>query len=178
MNILLQKVCDFLEEARVKHNISKADLEKNGSVIYANGNDGTDFDWEANGRLCEFGYGVKDGSVWAFKLLLDNGGMGNIYCYPHGEQSPIDTLTKQIMTSDEALELKNLMQENADCNRLWDCTLEEIFSDGTKQNVNEIIKQIKVNNMRFKGKDIIFDDDMNYHHRCHRKWFLQYLAVQ
>ncbi len=132
MNILLQKICDFLEEARVKHNISKADLEKNGSVIYANGNDGTDFDWEVNDRLCEFGYGVKDGSVWAFKLLLGKDGIGEIYCYPHGEQHPTDTLTEQLMTSDEAAELKDLMQKNADDNKMWDCTLEEIFSDGTK----------------------------------------------
>ena len=129
MNILLQQVCDFLEEARVKHGVLKKDLEKNGSVIYANGNDGTDFDWEANNRLCEFGYGVKDGSVWAFKLLLNRDGLAEIYCYPNGESSPIDTLTKQIMTSDGAFELKNLMQKNADDKEMWDCTLEEIFKE-------------------------------------------------
>ncbi len=129
MNILLQKVCDFLEEARVKHNISKENLEKNGSVIYANGNDGTDFDWAINNRLCEFGYGVKDGSVWAFKLHIYKDGQGDMYCYPNGESVPIDTITKQIMTDIEAAELKDLMQKNADDKGVWDRTLEEIFPE-------------------------------------------------
>ena len=123
---MTQKIINLLEEARKKHNVSKAELEYNGKVIYANGNDGTDFDWECNGRLCEFGYGTKDGDVWAFKLLLDENGEARVYCYPHGEGCPIDTITKKIMTEDEVYELYLLMLEKADNKELWDKTLDEL----------------------------------------------------
>jgi len=122
----LKKVVDFLEEARIKHDVPKSELEKNGSVIYANGNDGTDFDWYTNHRLCEFGYGVKDERVWAFKLLLNRKGVGTVYCYPNGETDPLDTIERQIMTAAEAKRLKDLMDENADARFRFDCTLEEL----------------------------------------------------
>ncbi len=126
MNALIKKVVDFLEEARAKHNVSKSDLEDNGAIAYANANDGTDFDWRVNNRLCEFGYGTKDGNRWAFKLLLMNDGMSTIYYYADGEMKPVDTIQKQIMSAEEAEELKDLMIECADDKFKWDCTLDEL----------------------------------------------------
>lgn len=123
---MIQKIIDLLEEARKKHNVPKSELEENGKVIYANGNDSTPFDWECNGRLCEFGYGTKDGSVWAFKLLLDANGEAEVYCYPNGENQPVDTISKKIMTEDEVYNLYQLMMEKADNKGLWDKTLDEL----------------------------------------------------
>ena len=126
MDKLIKKVVDFLEEARIKYDIPLEELEKGGQITYANGNDGTDFDWEANDRLCEFGYGVKSGDVWAFKLLLDRWGYAEIYCYPHGEAQSVEKLEKQLMTEEEAEDLKYLMKRHADNKGRYDCTLEEL----------------------------------------------------
>lgn len=123
MNVVIQRIIELLEELRNKYGICKEDLEKNGSIIYANGNDGTAFDWKVNDRLCEFGYGVKDGSVWAFKLMADRWGDAEVYCYPHGEMRPVETITRTIATEREAEKLKNIMMEHADNKRLYNCTL-------------------------------------------------------
>ncbi len=123
---MIQKIIDLLEEARQKYNIPKSKLEKNGKIIYANGNDSTQFDWYCNNMLCEFGYGVEDGSVWAFKLLLDKNGNAEVYCYPHGESRAVDTITKKIMTKSEVYKLYLLMLEKADNKGLWDKTLDEL----------------------------------------------------
>lgn len=128
MNELVDMIIAFLEEAREKYSIPKSELEKNGAIIYANGNDGTDFDWEANGRLCEFGYGTKDGSVWAFKCYVYNDGNADIYCYPHGEMRPVETLKRKLMTANAAEDLYKLMLSMADYREKYDCTLDEIFN--------------------------------------------------
>lgn len=122
----IKAIVDFLEEARNKYNIPKENLEKNGAITYANGNDGTDFDWVMNDRLCEFGYGVKDGSVWAFKLNLYKSGEAEIYCYPNGEMSSVETLKKQLMGMAEVKQLKSLMMRNADNKGMFDRTLDEL----------------------------------------------------
>ena len=122
----LKKVVDFLEEAREKHNVAKENLEKGGQVIYANGKDSTQFDWDCNDRLCEFGYGVKDGSVWAFKLHLYKDGNAEVYCYPNGELKPVDSLKRNIMTPYEVGLLKEHMLKVADNRGMWDKTLEEL----------------------------------------------------
>lgn len=123
----LQKVINFLEDARNRFNIPKENLEKNGQIIYANGNDGTDFDFEVNNRLCEFGYGVADGSVWAFKMMLNRDGSAEIYCYPNGESSPIDTIkADKLMSREEVEEFKDFMYDVSDAHMNWDMTLEEL----------------------------------------------------
>lgn len=56
-------------------------------LIYANGNDGTEFDWENNNRLCEFVYWHKNGSC-AMRCLVGKSGDVEVYIYPDGEVSP------------------------------------------------------------------------------------------
>ena len=56
-------------------------------LIYANGNDGTEFDWEKNNRLCEFVYWHKNGSC-AMRCLVEKSGDVEVYIYPDGEVSP------------------------------------------------------------------------------------------
>ena len=126
MNKTIKAIVDFLEEARKKYNIPKEKLEQNGAVFYCNGNDGTDFDWNWNNRLCEFGYGVEDGSRWAFKMLVNTNGSATIYCYPNGEMEPVEKMKRVIGTTMELYELYELMMTEADDKMKWDCTLEEL----------------------------------------------------
>lgn len=126
MNPVIKNIVELLEEARNKFGIRKEDLEKNGAVIYANANDGTDFDWEANDRLCEFGYGTKDGGVWAFKLCISRYGDAVVYCYPHGESSSVEEIERNLASPQEMAELKKIMEKCADDRCRYDCTLDEL----------------------------------------------------
>ncbi len=122
----IKKIVDFFEEVIAKYNIPKNNLERNGAIFYMNENDSTDFDWQMNDRLCEFGIGVADGSVYAFKLLIDKSGEATMYCYPNGEQHPVETITKQLFYGLETARLKDQMEMVADDRGEWNKTLEEL----------------------------------------------------
>ena len=121
----LKKVVDFLMEARNKYPDAKLDC--NGEITYANGNDGTDFDWVCNNKLCEFGWGVENGSVWAFKCDVCSDGEAIIYCYPHGEPRPVETLKKDVLSAAEAEKLYRLMMRSCDAKGVYDTTLDRII---------------------------------------------------
>jgi len=121
----LKKVVDFLMEARDKYPDAK--LDSNGEITYANGNDGTNFDWNCNDRLCEFGWGIEDGSVWAFKCLVFRDGDAVIHCYPHGEQRAVETLGKVLLSETEADRLHKIMMDSCDSKGIYDTTLDRII---------------------------------------------------
>lgn len=121
----LERIEELLNEAKAKY--PEAKMIRNGDVEYANGNDGTDFDWEANGRLCEFGCGYEDDLVWAFKCFVYNDGNVSIYCYPNGESSPVEKLEyEDVFTKEELKELYNHMLKNYDRKLNWDCYIRDI----------------------------------------------------
>ena len=127
--VMLEKVINFITEVRNQFpDVKDTDLEDNGEIFYMNGNDGTDFDWEVNDRLCEFGIGVADGSVYAFKCLVNRDGSAEVYCYPHGESSPVKTVKNlNLLSDDEARDLYKIMLRVADDKELWDKKLKELF---------------------------------------------------
>lgn len=118
---LVQRIVDFLNEAHEKY-----PCETDGYIVYANGNDGTDFDWGCNERLCEFGYSIPDGSCWAFKCCVSKYGEAVIYCYPNGESHPVDKLKKQLFTEREMNELYRIMYNSTDAKRVWDACIYDI----------------------------------------------------
>lgn len=121
-------VIEFINKCRKEFpNLKDSDLEKNGAIFYMNGNDSTPFDWDINNRLCEFGIGVADGSVYAFKCHINKDGSAQCYCYPHGEQQPVKTIEKDLFDREEVNNLYSTMMEVADNQYLWDKTIEELF---------------------------------------------------
>ena len=79
----MSEVQRLLEGVREKYFAGKATMP---GIYYCNGNDGTDFDWRCNNRVCEF-YILKadeDGSGLA-KLLCWSGGDYTIYVYDYDE---------------------------------------------------------------------------------------------
>lgn len=120
---LVKRIVDFLNEAKDKY---PCEVDCNGEITYANGNDSTPFDWEVNNRLCEFGWGVPDGSVWAFKCHAHRNGTVTIYCYPNGEAKPVDTLEKELFTENEMEQLYDIMYNSTDRCGIYDVTLDEI----------------------------------------------------
>ena len=49
---MLKPIVDTINEIRNEYPIIGNELD--GKIYYMNGNDGTDFDWNCNGRTCEF----------------------------------------------------------------------------------------------------------------------------
>ena len=74
-----EKIEELITEKIEEHNIDEKKL-KNG-IFYLNGNDGTEFDFFANDRLCEI---VKeyDDDYFAVKLFLGKKGDLSIYTFP------------------------------------------------------------------------------------------------
>ena len=74
----------FIENLKVKYNLKAEDLYDNGAIYYMNGNDGTDFDYQANGRTCEFYVFFKD-EVGAIKCFVDK---DDICAYVYDKEDP------------------------------------------------------------------------------------------
>lgn len=132
----LKAIVDFLMEVREKYPDAKVDC--NGEITYGNGNDGTEFDYEANDRLCEIGWGIEDGTVWAFKCLVDRSGHATIYCYPHGEVKPVETITRDILTPGEVDRLYRILMRACDDRGIYDATLDQVDWDLNHIHQNEI----------------------------------------
>ena len=122
---LIKRIIKFLRG--IKERYPSVNVDRNGEVSYCNGNDGTEFDWNVNGRLCEFGYGVPDGSVWAFKCLIYKDGTAECYCYPNGEMTPVEVITEKLFSNEEMIQLYDSLLTTFDYNGVFDATLEGEF---------------------------------------------------
>lgn len=115
-----------VSEIRAKYpNIKTEDLYEDGSIIYANRNDGTTFDWQANGRLCEFMVYHKESEMGFIKICVEKDNTMWIYVYPDGEMKPAEKIHRDCGFSAE--HLKNIMLKEADRKNKWDKSLREIF---------------------------------------------------
>lgn len=90
------------------------------SIYYLNGNDGTDFDWEVNGRTCEFAicYDTKKAwcyiQVWATTKGTLEGYVWDTERWQNGKKLP----SKEI-----GVEISNKIKDfcmNIDYSRKWD----------------------------------------------------------
>lgn len=101
--------------------------EENGDTLfYMNGNDGTAFDWELNGRLCEFMQFYVDTEMGYTKVFVeDNGGLVG-YVYEH--DAPYGVLIREYghIDTDGARKLMCYMRDNADVKGLFDKPLNMI----------------------------------------------------
>ena len=68
MNQTLEKVNNIFEELIRKFKFTN--LDENGKVYYMNGNDGTEFDYYVNDRLCEFMCFYDKNKMGAIKINI------------------------------------------------------------------------------------------------------------
>lgn len=121
----LETICRFIDRAKEKY--PDTPLENNGLVGYYNGNDGTQFDWECNDRLCEFGCGYDNGEdIYAFKVLVDKDGYAECCCYPNGEQHPVEIIKDRLFTEGEMDDLYEHMCKFYDDRLNWNCLLVDV----------------------------------------------------
>jgi hypothetical protein len=129
-NELIQIVRDYFAEARKLMPEVTDDMlcdEGDGEKIYyMNGNDGTDFDWQVNNRLCEFFMFYKENEYGFIKVFVQKDGTIVGYLYgDKGHADPVKLPVKNI-SKDDAKCFMNLMYQNADRQDKWDKPISQI----------------------------------------------------
>lgn len=128
---IFKKIFDYILLIRRSHpEIKDEDLEENGKIIYANGNDGTDFDWNCNDRMCELMVyfrddGPKDGMGF-IKVFVYKSGKVESYVYADGGMHPTEKPPVFSITKEEAAKLAASMYFAADKKSIWDRPVDEI----------------------------------------------------
>lgn len=124
---LLEQVLDYARSARQKYmpSVSDEDLCDNGAIYYMNGNDGTDFDWNCNGRVCEIMQFYKITELGLLKVYPHSDGY--IYGYIYGDEGRGEAieLEPEFIGIKEAEKIKDYLEARFDDNELWD----EIIKD-------------------------------------------------
>ena len=104
--------------------ITDEDLHSNGAIFYMNGNDGTDFDWNANEHTSEF-YMYHENEIGFIKLYVNKGDTYTAYVYPNGEMSATETVRGNLDEGD-SLYLAALLYRKADREYIYDADIDEI----------------------------------------------------
>ncbi len=131
MNSILQTITDLVEE-KIKEipDVKKEDLEENGKIYYMNGNDGTDFDWFVNDRLCEFMCFYDENKQGAIKVNLMKSGILEIFLYTDKGTTLLNTSTAKLNASeDDIFNLAVIMKKTCDDTRTFDRAIDEVNTD-------------------------------------------------
>lgn len=99
-------------------------LDSNGAIYYMNGNDGTPFDWNCNGRLCEF-YVYHKNEIGFIKAFVNRNNTIDVYIYENGEMKPTYEFEEE-MKNLRAIDFANLMNYIADDKGKWDNPIDEL----------------------------------------------------
>ena len=123
--LIIGKIKDVFAEIREKYPlIVDEDLHSNGAIFYMNGNDGTDFDWNANDHTSEF-YMYHENEIGFIKLYVNKGDTYTAYVFPNGEMSSTETIRGNLSKGD-GLYLAALLYRKADREYIYDAIIDEI----------------------------------------------------
>lgn len=122
---IIEKIKAVFAEIREKYPlITDEDLHSNGAIFYMNGNDGTDFDWNANEHTSEF-YMYHENEIGFIKLYVNKGDTYTAYVFPNGEMSATETIRGDLDEGD-SLYLATLLYRKADREYIYDANINEI----------------------------------------------------
>lgn len=122
---IIEKIKNVFANIREKYPfIADEDLHENGAIFYMNGNDGTDFDWNANEHTSEF-YIYHENEIGFIKLYVNKGDTYTAYVYPNGEMTAIETIRGGLDEGD-SLYLAALLYSKADRKYIYDAIIDEI----------------------------------------------------
>ena len=117
---MLNQIVNIINEVREEYPIIGNELD--GKIYYMNGNDGTDFDWNCNERVCEFMV-FHENEMGYIKLMVYNDNLITIYVYADGGMHPTKELERHYYKN--PLELANFLYRTFDMNGLWDEPIED-----------------------------------------------------
>ena len=123
---LLNKVIKYAKNAREKYmpNVKDEELCDNGAFYYMNGNDGTDFDWECNGRVCEIMQFYKSTEYGLLKVYPHADGYIRGYIYGDEGRGEAIEIEPEYIGEEDAELIKDCLQYNFDDHNIWDSVIE------------------------------------------------------
>lgn len=123
---VINEVIRYFDDIRKQYpDITNDMLDTNGAIHYMNGNDGTDFDWDVNDRLCEF-YVFHKNEYGFIKVLVSKNGEMSAYVYlDNGFASAIE-VEPRYLYADDVEDLCKVLYRNADCESIWDEPIDNI----------------------------------------------------
>jgi hypothetical protein len=129
--LLIKKdIIDYIEKIREEYiDVTNDMLLADGAIFYMNGNDGTDFDWDMNGRCCEFFVFYKDTENGFIKVIITIEDI--MYAYVYDDEANISgTRIEPIeLESGDAQYLASLLIQEADNKDIFDENIENINFD-------------------------------------------------
>lgn len=102
-------------------------LDTDGAIYYMNGNDGTEFEWDGNDRLCEFSVFHKNGAVF-IKVLVNRDNTIDVFTY-ESDAINIPTAKSRLVYHLDARSFMNLMNRIADEKDLFDKPIDQLDWD-------------------------------------------------
>jgi len=121
---------DYFEEVFDKYRtqIKRTNLEQGGVIFYMNGNDGTDFDWQANRRLCEFQ--VFYNNAWGcIKLLVYDTGLMEGYVWLDEGKAPVIHLPIKRISESTSRKMYRVMIARADSRMIYDAPICDLLKE-------------------------------------------------
>jgi len=133
MNKILKEIQKIIADS-IRENLPSVTpdmLEKQGTVFYMNGNNGTEFDWYVNERLSNFMVFYNDSAnLGIVKASLYKDGGLQMYLYDDQGRHVAREISTYLDAEEEALRsLAVILRMNADDKRVWDADIEEIDTD-------------------------------------------------
>lgn len=120
---MLKQIVNIINEVREEYPIIGNELD--GKIYYMNGNDGTDFDWKCNNRVCEFMV-FHENEMGYIKLMVYNDNIITIYVYADGGMKPTAEITEYY--NKNPIELANYLYRVFDLNNLYDESIENYMN--------------------------------------------------
>ena len=120
---MLYQICKIVEEIRNEH---PCESELDGKIYYMNGNDGTDFDWDMNDRLCEFMV-FHENEFGYIKMCVNKDNTIDVYVFPDGGWHPMFTIKRTYRGN--VCAFKDYMMDNFDACDIWDESIDKFLEN-------------------------------------------------
>ena len=117
---MLNQIVEMVNNIRKEYPIIGNELD--GKIYYMNGNDGTDFDWNCNERVCEFMV-FHENEMGYIKLMVYKDNTIQAYIYADGGMHP--TNEKELTYNGDVRAFAIHLYEVFDDNNIYDEAIED-----------------------------------------------------
>ena len=153
--VIIEDVINYFRAIRNEYkDITNDMLLNDGDIFYMNGDDGTDFDWEMNGRCCEFFMFYKDTENGFIKVIVTSEDVVYGYHYDNNGKAHGERFEEYSLEHGDAEYLYHLLLQEADDKNIYDEPISNINFDANIE--VESGKKKKKDNYRSYRDD--FDD--------------------
>ena len=128
--IIIEDIVNYFKAIRNEYkDVTNDMLLNDGDIFYMNGDDGTDFDWEMNGRCCEFFMFYKDSENGFIKVIVTGEDIIYGYHYDNNGKARGERFEEMSLDSGDAEYLYRLLLQEADDKGIYDEPISNIDFD-------------------------------------------------